>query len=198
MVRTAIFCSGKGSHLQTIAIAKDIGIKIEPIFFFSDNTDAPCYEKAMDMWPSIEARAMRPSLFTNREEYDKEIRNIMDPYNIELILFLGYMRIVSPIFLKDAPPIINIHPSLLPSFKGKDAIQQALDYGVIYTGATAHYVNEELDGGPIISQQVIKIEKEMTYDRLKTWLFLAEQSVLIEALQIHLGDKPWNQLKSFF
>lgn len=187
MVRTALFCSGKGSHLTTINIARSISLDIEPIFFFSDNTEAPCYDKAMDMWPNIEARAMHPILFNSREEYDQEVRKIMDPYNIELILFLGYMRIVTPTFLKNAPPIINIHPSLLPAFKGKDAIRQALDAGVKYTGCTAHYVNEELDGGPIISQRVVEID-DMTYEELKEILFLYEQSTLIEALQIHLGN----------
>lgn len=191
MVRTAIFCSGKGSHFSTINIARDIGINIEPTFFFSDKPAAPCYDKALDMWPLIEARAFAPftTIYETREDYDKNIREEMDPYNIELVLFLGYMKIVTPTFLKEAPPIINIHPSLLPAFKGKDAIQRALSYGVKYTGATAHYVTEELDSGPIISQKIIAIEKGITHDQLKSLLFLSEQAALIEALQIHLRDK---------
>ena len=186
MVRVALFCSGKGSHLDTVQRMINYGIDLEPVFFFSDNTDADCYDKAMDMWPDIEARSMSPFMCSSRKEFDEEVREMMDPYNIELILFLGYMRVVTPTFLKGAPPIINIHPSLLPAFKGKDAIQQALDAGVEIIGATAHYVDEELDGGPIITQEAMGLQDE-DFDIVKHNVFILEQRALIRAIQKHLG-----------
>lgn len=188
MVKTALFCSGKGSHLETVELMIKEGLEIEPVFFFSNKPSAPCNQRAKEIFPDINALSISHTMFS-RPEFDSLVRYQMDQHDIELVLFLGYMRVVTPVFLHQAPPIINIHPSLLPSFKGKDAIQQAIDAGVTVAGVTAHYVNGELDGGPIIMQEAINIKQGIDHDVLKAALFIAEQRALISAVRIHLRNQ---------
>jgi len=185
-MRVALFSSGQGSHLRTIKMAKASGLNIEPVFFFTNKLRAPCYQEAIKIFPNISATAFSHTRFS-RPTFDFLVKQELDRYNVELVLFLGYMRVVTPVFLHQAPPIINIHPSLLPAFKGAKAIEQALEYGCKITGCTAHYVTDELDGGPIIYQQSVRIEEGMGYTRLKSMVYYAEANTLIKAIKIHMG-----------
>lgn len=186
--RIAIFCSGKGTHLQTIEMAMAAGLDIEPVFFFTNNPGSSCYSEALKRFPKINAMALSHTMFNWRHHHEQAIRAEMDEYDIDLVLFLGYMRVVTSVFLEGAPPIINIHPSLLPAFKGsRDALRDAVDYGCKVTGCTAHYVTVELDDGPIIAQSPIHIFDGMSMDHLRSSLQGVEKIVLIKAIKTHLG-----------
>jgi len=118
-----------------------------------------------------------------REEHDREIVEALRARNIDLICLAGYMRILSRGFI-DAYRgcILNIHPSLLPSFPGLDAQQQALEHGVKLTGCTVHFVDETLDGGPIISQRVVPVHEEDTAETLSARILIEEHKLYAEAV----------------
>ena len=106
-------------------------------------------------------------------------------YNVGLIVLAGFMKVLSKGFVSKFPyRIINIHPSLLPSFKGKDAIKRAYDYGVKYTGVTVHYVTEEVDSGPIILQEVVKIEEGDNILSLEAKIHKVEHKIYPVAMEL--------------
>ena len=124
-----------------------------------------------------------------REQYDKEVAKVLDENNVELILLIGYMRIVSPFFVKRYKNrIMNIHPSLLPKYAGgmdKDVHAEVLKNKEKITGATLHFVDEGKDTGPIILQKEVKIENNETIDSLKEKVQKAEQSIIIKAIDLY-------------
>ena len=150
--RLAIFASGSGSNFEALAEACIKGeMDADTVLCVCDHPGAYVTERARKK--GIRIVELRPKSFSTKEEYEKVILNELQTEKIDLICLAGYMRIVGPTLLnayKDR--IINIHPSLLPSFPGIDAIGQALDYGVKVFGVTIHYVDNTLDGGKIISQ----------------------------------------------
>ena len=118
-----------------------------------------------------------------REEHDREIVEALRARNIDLICLAGYMRILSHGFVEAyRGRILNIHPSLLPSFPGLDAQQQALEHGVKLTGCTVHFVDETLDGGPIISQRVVPVHEEDTAETLSARILIEEHKLYAEAV----------------
>src|SRR5579883_722561 len=136
--RLAVFVSGSGTNLQAIIDAKIQNVEIV------DHRNYPL-----------------------REEFEREILTRLEPYNIDLIALAGFMRILSPLFIRlYKNRIINLHPALLPSFPGTHAAKQALDYGVKFTGCTVHFVDEGVDTGPIIIQAVVPIYDTDTEDSL--------------------------------
>jgi|SRR3989338_1364226 len=128
-----------------------------------------------------------------REEFDKEVAEVLDKNNVELILLIGYMRILSPWFVKKfRNRIMNIHPSLLPAFAGgmdKDVHAEVLKSNEKVTGATLHFVDESLDAGPIILQQQVPIEKEETVGTLKEKVQKAEQQIILKAVELYSKGK---------
>jgi len=122
-----------------------------------------------------------------REEHDREIVGALKARNIDLICLAGYMRILSRAFI-DAYPgrILNIHPSLLPSFPGLDAQKQALEHGVKWTGCTVHFVDETLDGGPIILQRVVPVHEDDTVETLSARILIEEHKLYSEAVALVL------------
>lgn len=186
--RLGIFCSGNGTHLQTIDDIITQGFDAEVVLFITNNCKTPAYNKAINLFYNkkdknkFHAYFVDPKLYENRVEYDKYIANLANTYNLDLILFLGYMRIVNKEFLDIInTDIINIHPSLLPSFKGNKAIQQALEAGIKITGCTSHYVSEEVDSGEIIHQIPIEIIND-DYESLKTKIVKQERYLLFQTL----------------
>jgi len=118
-----------------------------------------------------------------REEHDREIVSVLEEHKTDLVCLAGYMRLLSPYFVsRFRNKIINIHPSLLPSFPGIDAVRQALDYGVKVTGCTVHFVDEELDHGPIINQTTVNVHEDDDEDSLAARLLEAEHQSYISAL----------------
>ena len=194
MLKIGMFCSGNGTHLLTVKAMIQDGLQLDPVFFFSNRPNSKRVSEARRLFPEIAVHTLDHSEYVfykedkkrhDRVKFDLHVRQMMDYYELDLVLFLGYMRVVTPEFLDGAPPIINLHPSLLPSFKGAHAVKQALEYGVEYTGATAHYVTADLDGGPIIKQDVVKIYKGHDLSNLRMCITNAERTILREAIYYH-------------
>ena len=119
-----------------------------------------------------------------REEHDAEIIGELQKRNVELVCLAGYMRLLSKEFIRAFPnQIVNIHPSLLPSFKGLDAQQQAIDYGVKVSGCTVHFVDEALDHGAIIAQKTVKVKNDDTAESLAARILEHEHALYVEAVQ---------------
>ncbi|MFW9853355.1 MAG: phosphoribosylglycinamide formyltransferase, partial [Candidatus Thorarchaeota archaeon] len=133
---------------------------------------------------------LESSHFKSNEAYDKELIRIIQSHGIELIVLAGFMRILSPYFVKHFEnKIINVHPSLLPAFPGLNAQKQALDYGVKFTGCTVHFVNEVVDGGPIILQKIVDIKEDDTEFSLSNRILEMEHEILPLAIKLISQDK---------
>lgn len=121
----------------------------------------------------------------SRAEHDAEIVAELNKRDVELVCLAGYMRLLSKDFIRAFPnKIINIHPSLLPSFKGLDAQRQAIDYGVKFSGCTLHFVDEDLDHGAIIAQKIVEVKDNDTAETLAKRILRQEHALYIEALKI--------------
>lgn len=147
----------------------------------SDKTSAEGLEKA-------KARGIETVVITrqgrSREEHDTEIIGELKRRGVELVCLAGYMRLLSGDFVRAFPnKIVNIHPSLLPSFKGLDAQKQAFDYGVKITGCTVHFVDEDLDHGTIIIQKAVEIADTDTAETLSAKILEHEHALYVEAIK---------------
>jgi len=189
-----ILASGRGSNAKRIfEVKKNGGLKnVEIKALLSDNPEAAALKIAEDF--GIESRfvdTMRKGAFFNPEGTQNYI-NIIDSYNPDLIVLAGFMRILPVEFVeyyKDK--IINLHPSLLPSFKGKHGILDAWNYGVKVSGCTVHYVNAELDAGKIIAQKVVPIEDNDTLESFEEKIHKAEYELLPKVIE-DLSQKTQN------
>ena len=154
--KLGILLSGRGSNFLAIAQAcRERRIDAEIAIVISNRADAPGIARARDM--GLNARAI-PSKGRVREEHDAEVVRALRQSGAELVCLAGYMRLLSPEFVRAFPNrILNIHPSLLPAFPGLDAQKQALEYGVKFSGCTVHLVDEHLDHGPIIVQRTVPV-----------------------------------------
>ena len=153
----AVLLSGNGSNLKAII---DKGTKVS--FVASNNP------KALGL--QIAKNANIPSYsWKNVSELEEEVLKLIIEYNVKLLVLAGYMRLLSKNFVNSLPSkfIVNVHPSLLPKYKGMNAIKQALDDSAQYTGVTIHYVDEGMDSGSIIKQNIIKINEHDTEETLK-------------------------------
>jgi phosphoribosylglycinamide formyltransferase-1 len=155
-MRAVILISGNGSNLQSlIDNAKKIDLEI--CLVISNKEDAFGLKRAKRA--NITAHFVDPNLYKSREDFDKQLITIIDKLNISLIVLAGYMRILSSDFIHHfSGKILNIHPSLLPKFQGLNTHRKAIDAKEKYHGATVHFATEELDGGPIISQEIVEID----------------------------------------
>ena len=155
-MRAVILISGNGSNLQSlIDNAKKIDLEICSVI--SNKEDAFGLKRAERA--NISTNFVDPNRFESREDFDKQLIAIIDELDIGLIILAGYMRILSSDFINRFDgKILNIHPSLLPKFPGLNTHRKAIDAKEKYHGATVHFVTEELDGGPIISQEIIEIQ----------------------------------------
>ncbi len=164
----AVFVSGNGSNLQALIDAEARGElatgKITLIV--CDQPEAFALKRAEKA--EIKTFVLEAAGVASREEYDKKVAKELEKENIELIVLAGFMRILSGDFVdKYQGRIMNIHPALLPSFKGTHGIRDAVEYGVKVTGVTVHFVDQGLDSGPVILQKCVPIEKEDTMDTLE-------------------------------
>jgi phosphoribosylglycinamide formyltransferase-1 len=155
-MRAVILISGNGSNLQSlIDNAKKIDFEICSVI--SNKEDAFGLKRAERA--NISTNFVDPNRFESREDFDKQLIAIIDELDIGLIILAGYMRILSSDFINHfAGKILNIHPSLLPKFPGLNTHRKAIDAKEKYHGATVHFVTEELDGGPIINQEIVEID----------------------------------------
>lgn len=180
-MRVAIFASGSGTNLQAIIDAHINSIEIALVF--SNNTEAYAIERAKNH--NIPVEVIDNKSYQTREDFDRDILKRIGPYNLDLIILAGYMRILSPVFVRAYKgKIINIHPALLPSFPGINSGRQALEYGVKYTGVTVHFVDEEVDTGPIILQSIVEIDDTDTEESLLEKIHKVEHSIYPEAIKL--------------
>lgn len=181
MKKIAVFASGSGSNFQAIVEAwKERRLKGEPVVCVCDKPGAFVIERARKL--GIPAIVASPKEFPSKAHYETFIAEKLKALNVRLICLAGYMRIVGPSLLERFPNrIVNIHPSLLPAFKGAHAIRDAFDYGVKVFGVTIHYVDETLDGGKIISQTAIPYEGN-DMEELETLVHAAEHRLYPETI----------------
>lgn len=175
--RLAVLASGFGSNLQAIIDqAQDLDINGEIVLVFSNNENAYALERAKKH--GIKAVSFSPGQFGSRQQYDKELLVLLKNEKIDLIVMAGYLLLVGQEIIKEfSNKIINIHPALLPSFKGIHGIKDAFDYGVKVTGVTVHFVEEDLDTGPIISQEAVIITEDDTQETLEEKIHKIEHKI---------------------
>ncbi|MCR8660157.1 phosphoribosylglycinamide formyltransferase [Paenibacillus endoradicis] len=182
-LRIAVFASGQGSNFQAIVDAvqeKKLDVSIE--LLVCDKPLAPVVARAEQA--GVEAFVFKPKNYASREAYEKEILAIMQQKQIDLVVLAGYMRIITPILVEPYyGRMLNVHPSMLPSFPGVNALGQALDYGVKVTGVTVHFVDGGLDSGPIVAQQAVIIEDGDTEESLAVRIHAIEQQLYPEVIQ---------------
>ncbi len=158
MKNLAVFASGSGTNFEAIAAAcADGRIKARVALMVCDKSGAAVIERARRF--GVESFVFNPKDYACKAAFEKEIASLLDERKVDLVCLAGYMRIVGDTLLQAYDGrIINIHPSLLPSFKGAHAVEDAVAYGVKVYGITIHYVNGELDGGRIIAQRAFPYE----------------------------------------
>ncbi|MGB2660997.1 MAG: phosphoribosylglycinamide formyltransferase [Candidatus Omnitrophota bacterium] len=181
----AVFVSGNGTNLQALIDAEKseglAGAKI--VLVVSDKTEAFAVKRAEKA--GIETFVLEAKGFGSREEYDKKIMEKLRASKIELIVLAGFMRLLSDHFVDEYyGRILNVHPALLPSFKGTHGIKDAFDYGVKVTGVTVHFVNKELDAGPVILQSPVQIDEEDTLGTLEEKIHKIEHELYPEAVRL--------------
>ena len=156
--RIAVFASGTGTNFEAIADACSSGVlPAELVLMVCDRPGAPVIEKARTR--GVPSFVFSPRSYASKAAFEEEIVRELDAKGVELVCLAGYMRIVGPTLLGAYEGrIINIHPSLLPAFKGAHAVEDAVAYGVKVYGITVHYVNSDLDGGKIIAQRAFPYE----------------------------------------
>lgn len=180
--RIAVFASGQGSNFQSLVENVSNG-KIEGSIelLVSDKPQALVVQKAQAA--GIPCHLFHPKDYPSREAYEQEIVEKLNALEIDLVVLAGYMRLLTPVIVEAyAGRLINIHPSLLPAFPGKNAIGQALDYGVTLTGITVHFVDGGMDTGPIIAQRTVEVSAEDTAESLGESIHALEQQLYPEVV----------------
>lgn len=187
MKRIGILLSGRGSNFEAIANNIKSGkiANAEIAIVISNREDAGGIEVARSR--RLEAIVI-PSKGKAREDHDREMVAALQKHHVDLICLAGYMRLLSPWFVKQFPhKILNIHPSLLPAFPGLEAQQQAFAYGVKVTGCTVHFVDEELDHGPIIVQKAVAVHDGDDEHTLAERILEQEHIAYSEAINLVLN-----------
>lgn len=182
-MKIGILISGRGSNMVALVDAVKCGEipDSEVAVVISDKPDAAGLEKARER--GVETLVVERKARA-RVEHDAEIIAELKERDVELVCLAGYMRLLSPQFVRAFPNrIVNIHPSLLPSFPGLNVQQQAIDHGVKISGCTVHFVDEELDAGPIILQRAIEVEDGDTAETLAARILEQEHGAYIEAVK---------------
>ena len=188
MTRLGILISGRGSNFEAIADNVAAGnIPAEIAVVIANRAEARGLDAARHR--GLNAVCL-PSKGLDREVYDRMLLAELAKYGVELVCLAGFMRLLSATFIRQYPnAILNIHPSLLPAFPGLDAQHQALDHGVRISGCTVHFVDEDLDAGPIILQAAVPVLDEDTVEALSTRILAAEHVAYSQALRIVLSGK---------
>ena len=187
--RIGVLLSGRGSNFEALAdsIAAGRIPNSEIAIVISNREDPPGIEKARSR--GIPAKAI-PSKGLEREAYDRQVAAELAEAKVDLICLAGYMRLLSPYFIAAFPNrILNIHPSLLPSFPGLEAQRQALEHGVKIAGCTVHFVDESLDAGPIILQASVAVRNDDTEATLSERILREEHRIYSEAVRIVLEGR---------
>lgn len=186
--RLALFGSGRGSNGEAIYKAIEAGhIEGEIVLIISDRSNVGIVEKGCAWY--IPVHVVDPTHYGNGETWTQAMLDILQEYEVDGILLAGYMRILLPRFVQAyRGKILNVHPSLLPAFKGMKAQKQALLQGVKYTGCTVHFVDEGMDTGPIIAQVVVPVYEDDTVDTLSKRILHEEHRIYPEAVRLFCDD----------
>ena len=188
-MKIGILISGRGSNMAALADAVDAGsvpgARVSVVV--SDRADAGGLALARER--GVEALAVeRRGRGRGREEHEREIISALRGRGVELVCLAGFMRLLSPCFVEEfRGRVLNIHPSLLPAFPGLDAQRQAIEHGVKFSGCTVHFVDETLDGGPIITQRVVPVLEDDTPDTLAARILVEEHRAYPEAVALVAG-----------
>ena len=188
-MKIGILISGRGSNMTAIVEAVKSGLIPDSrvVVVISDKTSAEGLIKASER--GVEAVVINRK-GRAREEHDAEIVIELKKRDVELVCLAGYMRLLSKDFVRAFPNrIVNIHPSLLPAFKGLNAQQQAIDYGVKFSGCTVHFVDEDLDHGAIIAQKTVEIADDETAESLSAKILELEHALYIKSLKLIVERK---------
>ena len=194
-MRVAILASGNGSNFEALAHQFQAGLLPgELIFVFSDHHDAYVLERAQRL--NVRAFSFEVKEFENKAAYEKALLQLLQEQEIDLIVLAGYMRIIGKTLLSHySNRILNIHPSLLPSFPGLRGIKDAYEYGVKVTGVTVHLVDDGVDTGPIIAQEPVMILPEDTLESLEEKIHQTEHRLYPKVLRDVLLQSEKNKSK---
>jgi phosphoribosylglycinamide formyltransferase-1 len=182
--KIGILVSGRGTNLQAIIDAIENGeLNARIAVVLSNKKEAPALARAQKK--NIETVYLDPKQFAGKKEFDLALARELEDRQVDLVCLAGYMRILGPEFIgKFKGKIINIHPSLLPAFPGLDVQQKAIDHGVKFSGCTVHFVNEEVDGGPIILQAVVPVHESDDAETLAERILIQEHLIYPRAIQM--------------
>jgi phosphoribosylglycinamide formyltransferase 1 len=187
-LRIAVLASGRGSNLQAVIDAIEAGqVQAKIVAVISNKKDAVALERARkhglpDYFVDPKPFAGRPD---NREAYDNALLEVLTKHDVELVLLAGYMKIVTPVLLNAyANRMMNIHPSLLPSFPGLEVQKKAIEWGCKLAGCTVHFVTEGVDEGPIILQSAVPVLDGDTADILASRILQQEHKIYPRAVQL--------------
>ena len=185
--RIAVLISGRGSNLGSIIDAIDAGALDAAIaIVVSNRADAAGLVRAREA--GIEAVHLDPRKHANRDAYDRAVVDLLRARAVDLVCLAGFMRLVGAVLLEAFPNrMLNVHPSLLPSFPGLEAQRQALEHGVGISGATVHLVTAGLDDGPIVLQSAVPVLPDDTVDSLSARILIEEHKIYPEAIRVVLG-----------
>lgn len=194
-MRVAILASGNGSNFEALAHQFQAGLLPgELIFVFSDHHDAYVLERAQRL--NVRAFSFEVKEFENKAAYEKALLQLLQEQEIDLIVLAGYMRIIGQTLLSHySNRILNIHPSLLPSFPGLHGIKDAYEYGVKVTGVTVHLVDDGVDTGPIIAQEPVMILPEDSLESLEEKIHQTEHRLYPKVLRDVLLQSDKNKSK---
>lgn len=183
LVPLGILISGRGSNMKAICEAVAEGrLRAEVRVVISNRADAPGLEWAR--LQGLDTLVLSQREFDSREAYDRALAAALKERGVSLVCLAGFMRVLGPSFFEAFPhAVLNVHPSLLPAFPGKDAQAQALEHGVKVSGATVHFVTPELDNGPIIQQAAVPVRDDDTCETLSARILVEEHRVYPEAIQ---------------
>ncbi len=184
MSRVGVLISGRGTNLQALIDAGQqdvLGGKI--VVVISNKTKARGLQRARDA--GIPTEIVTRVDVPKRPEFDRQLVNLLYHYQVELVVLAGFMRVLGPYFISSfAGRIINVHPSLLPAFKGVDAQEQAVEYGVKISGCTTHFVTLDTDGGPIILQRAVDVKPGDTGETLAARILVEEHRILVDSVRL--------------
>lgn len=192
-LRLGVLASGRGSNLQAVIDAIESGVlQARVAVIISNKKDAQALERARTH--GVTDVFLDPTLYAGmvdkREAYDRAVLDILRKHEVDLVLLAGYMKIVTPVLI-DAyrHRMMNIHPSLLPSFPGLEAQRQALDWGAKVAGCTVHFVTEGVDEGPIILQATVPVLERDSPETLAARILVEEHAIYPRAVQLYADGR---------
>jgi phosphoribosylglycinamide formyltransferase 1 len=187
LFKLAFLGSGRGSNFHIIQKNINDGKLLAKTSIVVSDKKSKILELAKNM--NLDNIFIDTDLFSTREDYDKELVKVLKDKKVDLIILAGYMRILTPVFIKEFEGrILNIHPSLLPSFKGLHPQRQAIEAGVKISGCTVHYVTQALDSGPIIAQKAVEVFPDDSEYSLAERILEQEHAIYTLAIQSVLNE----------